>query len=133
MILSMVTFAILYYLIFPTVEEGKNGLLNEAGYVVMAWTGSITIMFSVLLCTLSTLDQLPYIRKLEKSQKFFIRGYFSEIRTLLSNPSYLSACLSILIMMIGLGIISQVATYAYIYVFELSSEQMIWALSLIHI
>ena len=127
MILSMVTVAILYYLIFPTVEEGKNGLLNEAGYVVMAWTGSITIMFSVLLCTLGTLDQLPYMRKSEKSQKFFIRDYVAEIRTLLSNPSYLAACLSMLIMMIGLGIIGQVAIYAYIYAFELSSEQMIWA------
>ena len=127
MILSMVTVAILYYLIFPTVEEGKNGLLNEAGYVVMAWTGSITIMFSVLLCTLGTLDQLPYMRKSEKSQKFFIRDYVAEIRTLLSNPSYLAACLSMLIMMIGLGIIAQVATYAYIYAFKLSSEQMFWA------
>ena len=127
MILSMVTVAILYLLIFPTVEEGKNGLLNEAGYVVMAWTGSITIMFSVLLSTLSTLDQLPYMRKLENSQKFLSRGYFAEIRTLLSNPSYLAACLSMLIMMIGLGIIAQVATYAYIYAFKLSSEQMFWA------
>ena len=127
MILSMVTSVILLYLIFPTVEEGKNGLLNEAGYVVMAWTGSITIMFSVLLCTLSTLDQLPYMQKLEVSQKFFIRGYFAEIRTLLSNPSYLAACLSLLIMMIGLGIIAVVANYAYIYVFEISSEQMVWA------
>ena len=127
MILSMVTVAILYLLIFPTVEEGKNGLLNEAGYVVMAWTGSITIMFSVLLTTLSTLDQVPYLRKVEKSQKFFSRGYFAEIRTLLSNPSYLAACLSMLIMMIGLGIIAQVANYAYIYVYKLSSEQMFWA------
>ena len=127
MILSMGTVAILYSLILPTVEEGKNGLLNEAGYVVLAWTGSITIMFSVLLCTLSTLDQLPYMQKLEKSQKFSTHGYFAEIRTLLSNPSYLAACLSILIMMIGLGIISQVATYAYIFAFGLSSEQMIWA------
>ena len=32
-----------------------------------------------------------------------------------------------LIMMIGLGIIAQVATYAYIYAFKLSSEQMFWA------
>ena len=95
--------------------------------MVMAWTGSITIMFSVLLCTLSTLDQLPYMQKTEVSQKFFIRGYFAEIRTLLSNPSYLSACLSMLIMMIGLGIIAVVANYAYIYVFEISSEQMFWA------
>ncbi|MGI9234593.1 MAG: MFS transporter, partial [Woeseiaceae bacterium] len=127
MILSMLLAYVLYFLIFPTVEEGSNGLLNEARYIILASTGAVTILFSVLLCTFGTLDQLPYMQKVEVAKKFVIRGYFREIGTLLRNPSYLAACLSLLTFFIGLGIIGIVAAYAYIYVFELSSEQMVWA------
>ena len=127
MILSTLVVSILYYVIFGTVEEGTNSLVNEAGYVVMAWTGSVTIFFSVLLCTLSTLDQLPYMQKVEDAQNFSTRDFLAEISLLLSNPSFLAACLSLLIIMIGLGIIGVVANYAYIYVYELSTEQMFWA------
>jgi Na+/melibiose symporter-like transporter len=127
MVLSMLLAAVLYMVIFPTVEEGTNGLLNEARYIILASTGAVTIIFSVLVCTLGTLDQLKFMQKVEISDKFVIRGYFQEIGTLLRNPSYLAACLSLLTIFIGLGIIGIVATYAYIYAFEFSSEQMFWA------
>ena len=128
MILSTLVVYILYYVIFATVEEGTNGLLNEAGYVVMALIGSVTIFFSVLLCTLSTVDQLPYMQKVEMKRKIFpLAITLLKFGLLLSNPSFLAACLSLLIIMIGLGIIGVVANYAYIYVFELSTEQMFWA------
>jgi Na+/melibiose symporter-like transporter len=127
MVLSMLLAAVLYMVIFPTVEEGTNGLLNEARYIILASTGAVTIIFSVLVCTLGTLDQLKFMQKVEISEKFVIRGYFQELATLLRNPSYLAACLSLLTIFIGLGIIGIVATYAYIYAFEFASEQMFWA------
>jgi len=127
MVLSMVVAGLLYMVIFPTAEGGPNGLLNEAGYIILASTGAVTILFSVLVCSFGTLDQLPYLQKVEISQKFVISGYFKEIGTLLRNPSYLAACLSLLTIFIGLGIIGILATYAYIYAFEFTSEQMFWA------
>lgn len=127
MVLSMLLSVALYYVIFPTTPEFDNGLLNEARYSVLALVGSVTIVFSVLLCSFGTLNQLPYMQKVEVAKKFVIHGYFQEIGTLLRNPSYLAACLSLLTIFIGLGILGVVATYAYVYVFELTSEQLVWA------
>lgn len=127
MILSMVMAAVLLVVIFPTEEGGPNGLLNEARYIILAVAGAPTIAFSILLCTLGTMDQLPYMQKVNISEKFVVRGYFKELGTLLRNPSYLAACLSLLTIFIGLGIIGVVANYAYIYAFEFSSEDMFWA------
>lgn len=127
MVLSMIVAALLYVVIFPTPEGGTNGLLNEARYIILATAGSVTILFSVLLCSFGTLDQLPYLKKVEISKKFELRGYFQEIGTLLRNPSYLAACLSLLTIFIGLGIIGILTNYAYIYAFEFSSGDMFWA------
>ena len=127
MILSMVLAAVVLVVIFPTEEGGPNGLLNEARYIILAMAGAPTIVFSVLLCTFGTLDQLKYMQKVEIGEKFVVRGYFKEIGTLLRNPSYLAACLSLLTIFIGLGIIGVVANYAYIYAFDFSSEDMFWA------
>jgi Na+/melibiose symporter-like transporter len=127
MILSTVMVAIILYVIFPSTPEYENGLLNEARYAVLAIVGFVTVVFSVLVCTLGTMDQIPFLHKVEVSKKFVIQGYFHELSVLLRNRSYLAACLSMLITFVSLGILGIVATYAYIYVYELSSEQMIWA------
>ena len=127
MALTMVTFGVLTVLIFPTTPEYENGLLNEARYWVLAVTGSVTIIFSVLLCSYGTLKQLPHLHDFEISKKFTFPNYFAQLKALFKNISYLSACLSLLTMYSGLGIIGVVATYAYIYVYELSSEAMTWA------
>jgi len=126
MILSMVMATVLYYVIFPSTPDYENGLLNDAGYIILASVGVVTIAFSVLLCTFGTMDQIPYLHKVDVSKKFVIKGYFRELSVLLRNRSYLAACLSMLITFVSLGILGIVATYAYIYVYELSSEQMIW-------
>jgi Na+/melibiose symporter-like transporter len=127
MILSMVLAMIIYYVIFPSTPGYENGLLNEAGYVILASMGAVTITFSVLLCTLGTMDQIPYLHKIDVSKKFLIKGYFQELAVLLRNRSYLSACFSLLTLYAGLGILGIVAVYAYVYVFEISSEQMVWS------
>ena len=127
MVLAMIVSALLFVVIFPTPEGTENGLLNEARYIILATAGSVTILFSVLLCSFGTLDQLPYLQKVEIGKKFVMRAYFREMGTLLTNRSYLAACLSLLTIFIGLGIIGILANYAYIYAFEFTSEQMFWA------
>jgi Na+/melibiose symporter-like transporter len=126
MILSMVLAMILYYVIFPSTPDYENGLLNDTRYIILASVGAVTIAFSVLVCTLGTMDQIPYLHKVDVRKKFLIKGYFHELGVLLRNRSYLAACLSMLITFVSLGILGIVATYAYVYVYELSSEQMIW-------
>ena len=127
MTLSMVLAAILYNVIFPSTPEYENGLLNESRYFIMAFAGSVSIVFSIVVCTLGTVDQIPYLHKIDVTKKFVAKGYFRELGVLLRNRSYLSTCLSLLTIFSGLGILGIVSTYAYVYVFEISSEQMTWA------
>lgn len=126
-ILSTAVFGVLLFLIFPSTPEYDNGLLNEGRYIVLASVGAVTILFSVLLCAFGTMDQIPYLHKINVSDKFQFKNYFRELLALLKNRSYLAACLSMVITFISIGILGIVATYAYIYVFELSSEEMFWA------
>ena len=126
-ILTMVVSAIFFTVIFPSTPEYENGLLKQAGYFVLAAVGSVTIVFSVLVCAFGTLEQIPYLHDFEISKKFTFPNYFAQLKALVKNVSYLSACLSLLTIYSGLGILSVVATYAYIYVYELSSEAMFWA------
>ncbi|MEL7185779.1 MAG: MFS transporter [Pseudomonadota bacterium] len=127
MILSIAVVGAMLYFIFPSTPEYDNGLLNEGRYIVLASVGAVTILFSVLLCTFGTMDQIPYLHKINVSDKFQFKKYFRELLELLKNPSYLAACLSMVITFISLGIIGIVNAYAYIYVFELSSEEIFWA------
>ena len=127
MTLSMVLAAILYNVIFPSTPEYENGLLNESRYFIMAFAGSVSIVFSIVTCTLGTVDQIPYLHKVDVATKFVVKGYLRELGVLLRNRSYLSTCLSLLTIFSGLGILGIVSTYAHVYVFEISSEQMTWA------
>ncbi len=127
MVLGLVMSGLVLAVIFPTEEGGPNGLLNPAGYLIMAIAGIPTIFLSVLLCTLGTLDQVAFLQKIDSRKKFLVKDYLAELQLLLSNPSYVGACLSLLTLFIGLGVISVVAGYAYIYVFDFSSEDMFWA------
>ena len=125
--LALIVSAIFFTVIFPSSPEFENGLLNPAGYIVLAAVGSVTIVFSVLTCAFGTLKQIPYLHDFEVSKKFSFANYFAQLKALIMNVSYVSACLSLLTIYSGLGIIGVVATYAYIYVYELSSEAMFWA------
>ena len=127
MILTTGTAAILTMVIFSSTPDYQNGLLREPRYLILAITGSVTILFSVLLCAFGTLNQLPYLHKVDRPKKFTLFNYFGELAALLKNISYVSACASLLTMYAGLGILSVVAMYAYIYVYELSTEAITWA------
>ena len=125
--LTLIVSGIFFAVIFPSSPEYENGLLNQAGYFVLAAVGSVTILFSVLTCAFGTLEQIPYLHDFETSKKFSFANYFAQLKALIKNVSYVSACLSLLTIYSGLGIIGVVSTYAYIYVYELPSEAMIWA------
>ena len=70
------------------------------------------------------MDQRPYLHTVDVSMKFFYGIFFRELGMLLRNSSYVSTCLSMLTIYASLGILGIVSTYAYIYVYELSTEQI---------
>ena len=115
---------IVNFLIFPTTPEYSNGLLNESRYPILATLGAITVVVSILVCTLGTVDQIPYVHNVDVSQKVDYGKFFRELLSLFRNSSYLSTCLSLLTIYAALGILGVVSTYAYIYVYGLTPEQM---------
>ena len=115
---------VVYFVIFPTTPEYENGLLNASRYYILAGMGAIIIAVSVVACTVGTMDQIPYIHSVDLREKIDYRKFFRELGILLSNHSYIAACLSLLTIYAGLGILGVVSTYAYVYVYEISTEQM---------
>ena len=115
---------IVKFLIFPSTPEYANGYLNESRYTLLASLGAVAIIISIVVCTLGTMDQRPYLHPVDVSKKFNDGIFFRELGMLLRNVSYISTCLSMLTIYASLGILGIVSTYAYIYVYELSTEQM---------
>lgn len=114
---------LLLLVIFPTTEGYSNGLLNESRYPLLAASGAVMIVASLLLCTFGTRDQIPYLHRIP-AREIRVRAYLGELRQLLGNRSYLSVCVSWLVLGASFGIIAVVSTYTYIYVFEISTEQL---------
>ncbi|MCY4531478.1 MAG: MFS transporter [Gammaproteobacteria bacterium] len=115
---------IVFFVIFPSTPEYANGLLNESRYFILASLGAVTVVVSILVCTIGTMDQIPYIHNVDISEKVDYGKFFKELGMLMRNSSYISTCLSLLTIYAALGILGVVSTYAYIYVYGLSTEQM---------
>lgn len=109
--------------LFPTTAEYDNGLLNESRYLLMAITGALIVVGAVLLCTLGTADQIPYLHRI-KRESIKVKTYFRELLQLIVNPSYVSVCVSWLTIAAGSAILGMVSTYTYIYAYALSTEAM---------
>ena len=88
MILTTGTAAILTMVIFSSTPDYQNGFLREPRYLILAITGSVTILFSILLCAFGTLNQLPYLHKVKSMEKFTFSNFFGELGQLLKNISY---------------------------------------------
>ena len=114
---------LLLVVVFPTTEGYGNGLLNESRYPLLAASGAVMIVVSLMVCTFGTRDQIPYLHP-NPAREIRVRAYLGELRHLLTNRSYLAVCISWLVLAASFGIIGVVSTYTYIYVFEISTEQL---------
>ena len=48
---------------------------SRTRYLILAITGSVTILFSILLCAFGTLNQLPYLHKVKSMEKFTFSNF----------------------------------------------------------
>ena len=114
---------LLLVVVFPTTEGYDNGLLNEGRYPLLAASGAVIIVVSLFLCTFGTRDQIPYLHR-NPPHEVRVREYLGELWQLLSNRSYVSVCVSWLVLATSFGILGMVSTYTYIYAFEITTEQL---------
>jgi Na+/melibiose symporter-like transporter len=109
--------------VFPSTPEYGNGLLNEGRYAYLAVFGAVIIIASLFVCTFGTSDQIPYLHQ-QTPREIHVRAYLRELWQLLSNPSYVSVCVSWLVLATSFGILGVVSTYTFIYAFEISTEEL---------
>jgi len=129
---SIVLTAFVLIVIFPTTDEHANGLLNPDRYSLLALMGSVFIAVVVLFCTFATADQIPYLHQTvqtlperagAKVRKFY-RDVFANLSSLVKNRSYVSMFTCWLVLSITGGIKAVVVTYAFIYAFEFTTEEI---------
>ena len=119
------------YVIFPSMPEFENGLLNGDRYSLLATYGAFFILTVILLCTFLTADQIPYLHAKKNLADAVKRSYSQAIsdtwinmKALIKNKSYLAVCCCWLILAISGGVLGVMGTYAFIYAFEFSTEQI---------
>ena len=89
------------------------------------------ILAAILLCTFLTADQIPYLHAKNKLADAVKRSYvhavkhtWLNIKSLFTNRSYIGVCACWLILAVSGGVLGVMGTYAFIYVFEFSTEQI---------
>ena len=129
---SIALTAFVLMVIFPTTAEYDNGLLNAARYEWLAVIGGVFVAAMVLTCTLTTANQIPHLHQQlaalpdearERYRRFF-RDLFENLGGLFRNRSYVSMFACWVVLSITGGIKGVVVTYAFIYGFEFTSEEI---------
>jgi len=120
---SVILGMLVYWVVFPSTPEYDNGLLNVGRYPLLACAGAIIIFVATVATTFGTRDQIPFLHE-TKSYRPSPTKYFKNILGLLTNSSYLAICIGWLTYATALGILMVVVNYAYLYAYELSTEQL---------
>lgn len=109
--------------IFPSVDGYENGLLNPTRYPILASAGATWICLTLLVCVFGTRDQIPKLHAVDHNRK--PRGtYWKDLLSLLKSRSYISVCAAWLVMATSGGVLAVVATYTFVYAYELTTEQI---------
>lgn len=77
---------IVNFLIFPTTAGYANGYLNESRYPILASLGAVAVVISIVVCTLGTRDQLPYIHNVDVSEKLDYGNFFGNWACCCATP-----------------------------------------------
>ena len=109
--------------IFPSTSEHENGLLNPDQYPVLALFGAAWIAVTLLICVIGTRNQIPNLHRVDR-EKVRVAAYLRDLFVLIKSRSYISVCAAWLVMATSGGILAVVATYTFIYCYELSTETL---------
>ena len=115
--------AFVLIVMFPSTADYENGLLNPARYPLLASAGAVWICLTLLICIIGTRNQIPNLHAVNAQRPEF-KTYFQDLWSLLKSRSYISVCAAWLVMATSGGILAVVSTYAYIYCYEISTEEL---------
>ena len=108
---------------FPETEGYENGLLNPDRYPAMAFAGAAIMCVMLLICIGGTRDQIARLHKVDH-QRVKLLDNLGDLAALFRSRSYISVCAAWLVMLVSGGILGVVGTYAFVYGFDLTTDEL---------
>ena len=118
---------LMYALVFPPTENDPSGLLNPDSYAPFGTLVSVLIASWMLITTLTTLNQIPYLaRPSETLPRVRLTALISQTISALRNRNFRMVFLAALTTaaIAGTGLVFDV--YMNLYFWEFSSEDIKW-------
>jgi Na+/melibiose symporter-like transporter len=124
MVASGLAMTVLAYQVFLKEQpDGSGGVLARDGYFNYALTASLLIFSVIVISTLGTLSQVPFLRA-APSRKITVRRMISEVAHTLNNRAFVVAALTGMFIAVAIGARNGLELYFGLYFWELKQSQL---------
>jgi Na+/melibiose symporter-like transporter len=113
----------MFFFIFPALATATipDGRFNRESYEILGITGSVLIFISIMVSSLGTHSQIPFLKSPPPQRKMTLLGIFKEIFETLANRSFVALFSAALLGAIATGLAAALAFYFYTYFWEFTS------------
>lgn len=118
------TMAVLAYTVFLQDATQSVGVLNTDGYRHYGAAGAVIMFFAILISALGTHSFIPHLRQPSSAHPQSVGSALAEIRSALSNRSFLSIFGAAIFGSMAAGLTAALTIYFNTYFWELSSQAM---------
>jgi Na+/melibiose symporter-like transporter len=103
--------------------DGGGGIIARAGYFNYSLTAGILIFSIILISTMGTHRQIPYLRA-PPTRKITVPAMAREVAATLNNRAFVAATLSGMFLAVGSGAYYGLQLYFHLYFWELTQTQI---------
>lgn len=119
------TIALLAYKVFfASTDEYLDGRLNPESWVPYGLFGATIIFLSIMISSLGTHKEIPYLQKATGTHGFSFRQILLDMKESLSNRNFLIVFASALVAAMASGVNTSLVLYFNTYFWELTSNQI---------
>jgi len=112
-----------YFFIFPALATATipDGRFNRESYEILGITGSVLIFISIMVSSIGTHSQIPFLKSPPPQRKMTLLGIFREIFETLANRSFIALFSAALLGAVATGLAAALAFYFYTYFWGFTS------------
>ena len=114
---------LMFFFIFPALATATipDGRFNRESYEILGITGSLLIFISIMVSSIGTHSQIPFLKSPPAQRALTLKGIFREIFETLANRSFVALFGAALLGAIATGLAAALAFYFYTYFWEFTS------------
>jgi len=114
---------LMFFFIFPALATATipDGRFNRESYEILGITGSLLIFISIMVSSIGTHSQIPFLKSPPAQRAMTLKGIFREIFETLANRSFVALFGAALLGAIATGLAAALAFYFYTYFWEFTS------------